>query len=223
MDSDKSKFILNAILDTQATIRAIDVKIGYLLAALLVPFALLGRIWAHLFNIHATLPFHIGDLLFFAFLLTWVFSILCLIRALSAIDNPAIHIINYRNYSGIFYSGGLYEFEFFDSFQNRKSIRASDNVVSFLAKVPDSEINIQNELAFEQMKLIYIREIKLYRLKIGIRIAAFWFLIGLFSFTLSKFHAIDVASHKNNNQEVQKVIQNPILHHERYKPHPHKI
>ena len=221
MDSDKSKFILNSILDTQATIRAIDVKIGYLLAALLVPFALLGRIWAHLFNIHATLPFYIGDLLFFAFLLTWIFSILCLIRALSAIDNPAIHIIDHRNYNGIFYSGGLYQFEFFDSFQNRKSIRASENVVSFLAKVPDSERNIQNELAFEQMKLIYIREIKLHRLKTGIIAAICWFAIGLSSFASSKLYSTDVVSHKNNNQEVQvqvqKITKIPTAHHQKHK------
>ncbi len=188
MDSDKSKFILNAILDTQATIRAIDVKIGYLLAALLVPFTLLGRIWAHLFNLHVTLPFHFGDLLFVAFLLMWAFAVLCFICALSAIDNPARHIINASNYQGVFYGCGLYQFGVLDSVLNREIVRASNDVTSFLARIPDVAINIQSELAFEQMKLIYIRDIKLHRLRVGITSAQIWFCIGFLSFVLSKIY-----------------------------------
>ncbi|RIZ67614.1 MAG: hypothetical protein D0528_11275 [Methylococcales bacterium] len=188
MDSDKSKFILNAILDTQATIRAIDVKIGYLLAALLVPFTLIGRIWAHFFNLHVALPFHLDDFLFIAFLLMWVFTILCFIRALSAIDNPARHIINASHCQGVFYGGGLYQFGFLDSVLNREMVRASNDITSFLARIPDARINIQSELAFEQMKLIYIRDIKLHRLRVGITSAQIWFCIGFLSFVLSKIY-----------------------------------
>lgn len=223
MDSRKSKFILNAILDTQATIRAIDVKIGYLLAALLVPFALLGRIWAHLSNIHSILTnYHIGDILAGTFLLLWIFSILCFIRALSAIDNPTDHINNSHRYKGIFYSGGLYKFGFLDSFLNRNFIKAHDEVPTFLSKIPNNTAEVLHELTLEQMKLIYIREIKLHRLKIGITAATFWFLFGFASFTSSKLYLTDVISHKNNNQEVQvqevqKITKTPTAHHRKHK------
>lgn len=44
---NKTAFLAGALLDAQATIRAIDVKVGALLVGLLAPFSSIGRICAH--------------------------------------------------------------------------------------------------------------------------------------------------------------------------------
>lgn len=184
----KGEFIAEAIRDTQATIRALDIKIGATLTALIIPFSFLGRIWAH-FKYLCSLEYNlIASLLFFTFFASWILSIACLMRALSALDNPAKHIIGTANQKGSFYSGGLFEFGLLDSVLNRKIIKSSKDFQSFLNDTPNTEDEINKELAFEQVKLIYIRDIKIYRLNIAYRLASLWLTLSAISFLLSKFH-----------------------------------
>jgi hypothetical protein len=184
---DKKEFIFEAILDTQETIRAIDVKIGALLAALLIPFSSLGSIWTYFTIVYSNYPKVIGIVLPVIFGLSWILSIISLIRALSAIDNPANHIINSAQYKGSFYGGGLYQFGVLDSLINRDIIKASKDVATIVADAPNTPDEIINELAFEQLKLIYIREVKLFRLKMTIKFSSIWLSTGVFSYCLSKF------------------------------------
>ncbi|HZX18850.1 MAG TPA: hypothetical protein VFF22_18525 [Pseudomonas sp.] len=80
----------------------------------------------------------------------------------------------------------MFEFSIPDSIFNRKEIKATKDVKSFLAEVPHTPDEINEELAFEQMKLIYIRDIKLYRLKTGVNLALLWLVVGTTSFLISK-------------------------------------
>lgn len=182
-----AEFIKEAILDTQTTIRALDTKIGALLAALLIPFPFLGRIWSHVTYICTLEPKLLGQILFFSFFIAWALAILSLARGLSAIDNPAKHIINSNKQKGIFYGGGLFEFGIIDSVLNRRIIKSSKDVKSHLAELPSSQEEINEELAFEQMKLIYIRDIKIYRLKAGSNLAYLWLSLSASIFLISKF------------------------------------
>lgn len=183
---NKTAFIAGAILDIQSTIRAFDVKIGALLAALLIPFSNLGRICAHFQNIFQNYNQNLAILLLVLFFCMWVFSITSLIRGLSAIDNPAKHIVNSSNYKGSFYGANLYNFGFLDCFLNRTIIKANKDVSTFELDIPKSKNEIEGELVFEQLKLIYIREAKLHRLKWGINFASVWFVLGLISYVISK-------------------------------------
>jgi hypothetical protein len=183
---NKIAFIAGAILDVQSTIRAIDVKIGALLVAVLTPFSNLGRICAHFQNISQNFNKPLTLLLLIMFFGVWVLSIVSLIRGLAAIDNPAKHIVNSNKYKGSFYGGNLYNFGFLDCLLNRSIIKANKDVSTFELDIPENKNKIETELVFEQMKLIYIRDAKLHRLKWGINFASIWFILGLFSYIVSK-------------------------------------
>lgn len=187
MDS-KNAFIAKSIDDIQLTVRAIDVKIGALLAGIIVPFSSFGRIWAHFHHIRSVLPWEIGLILWAIFFLMWFCTIFILVRGLSAIDNPALHIVNAGKYTGSFYGGGLYTFGFLDAMLNRSIVKASKDVSTFSADLPNSKDEISDELVFEQLKLIYIRDIKLFRLNIGIKLAGSCLFIGFLSFVISKLN-----------------------------------
>ena len=186
---NKTAFIAGAILDIQSTIRAIDVKIGALLAAVLIPFSNLGRICAHFQNISQNYNKSLILVLLVLFFSSWMLSIIALIRGLAAIDNPAKHIVNSSNYKGSFYGANLYNFGFLDCFLNRLVIKANKDVSNFELDIPNSKDKIEGELVFEQLKLIYIRDVKLHRLKWGINFASAWFALGLMTYVISKVHA----------------------------------
>lgn len=182
---NKTAFLAGAILDVQSTIRAVDVKIGALIVGLLAPFANMGRICAHfehIININKGL----GIVLAAVFFIAWITALIALVRALAAIENPAKHITNHTKYKGAFYGGGLYQFGLLDTFLNRDFIKASKDVASFEQDVPDTKKEIETELAFEQLKLLYIRDLKLHRLKYAIHFGLVWFFVGILSYLISK-------------------------------------
>lgn len=183
----KTEFIAAAILDTQATIRAIDVKVAALLVAVLAPFANISRIFAHLGHVGTQSPRWIFLSLVVAFLVAWVLALVALVRAIGAIDNPSRHIINSDSITGAFYAGGLYSLGVVDVFLNRSIIKASADPRSFAARIPDNAEGIEHELVFEQMKLAYIRDVKLNRLNWGLRFSLLWFALGTGIFLSSKY------------------------------------
>lgn len=182
MDS-KAQFIIAAIEDCQATIRATDVKVGALLTGLLLPFSQISHIWKFLAQLSEIIE---NQMITYVFFLLWFIAICVLVRTISAIDNPANHIINENICKGAFYGGGLYHFSFVDSLLNREIIKANKDVTSFTMSYPESSDAIDLELSFEHMKLIYIREIKLHRLNYALIIAAFWFVFGICAFIYLK-------------------------------------
>lgn len=184
--NSRNEFIAKAIEDTQLTIRAMDVKNGALLAGLLVPFSALGRIWAHFSHLSSAVPFFLGLAVGVLFFSLWAFCIYVLIKALAALDNPASHVINSSGQAGSFYSGGLYTFSLLDSFMNREVIKASRDISHQLGLVPNNPQDIAGELVFEQLKLTYIRDIKIHRFNMGARVSAFWVFLGAISFIVSK-------------------------------------
>lgn len=180
---NKTHFIAAAIQDCQATIRATDVKVGALLAGLLLPFAQISHIWGYLENLALLIESHCFTVVFF---LLWFSAIFSLVRTISAIDNPASHIVNEDTCKGAFYGTKLYDFGFWDSFLNRKVVKAKKDITNFASAYPSSEQDIELELSFEHMKLIYIREIKLHRLQFALRLSATWFVIGMCAFIYFK-------------------------------------
>lgn len=176
---DKIDFIKEAILDTQATIRAIDVKVAALLAGLLVPIASIKDL---LIFFDGLSPLALSLIFKIFFIFFWVVAILAFIRTIGALNNPENHILKTnRSYQskGTFYGGSLFSLKFYDVFKNR-DIKSKKCVNDFILDMPNNK-NMENELAFEQMKLIYIREIKLIRLKYGIHFLTLWLGTGLIS------------------------------------------
>lgn len=183
----KADFIAAAILDTQATIRAVDVKVAAFLVAILSPLGNVNRIFAHLGHFGNQSPRWIFLFIVVAFLVTWVFALVALVRAIGAIDNPSRHIINSSSLKGSFYAGGLYKLGIVDVFLNREIIKASTDPMTFAAQIPGTSAEMEVELVFEQMKLVYIRDIKFNRLNWGMRFSLAWLVLGIGIFVFSKY------------------------------------
>lgn len=187
MDNLRLAFIQAALSDVQATIRAIDVKVGALIVLVLAPFANISRVFAHVDKLCCRSP----KLLFIAiavcFFASWFLALASLVRAVGALDNPARHIVNATNQKGMFFGGGLFVFNIADAFLNRHGVKSKRDLVDFSKDIPSSVEDIEMELAFEQMKVIYIRDLKATRLKWGVRFATIWLLLGTSIFFISRY------------------------------------
>lgn len=183
---DKINFIISAITDTQGTIRATDVKVGAMLAGMLVPIAIIENIWGYFVKLSSITPSWIAIIAGIAFFLMWILSIILLARTISAIDNPSKHIIHSSDYKGSFYGCGLFDFQIIDTIFNRPIIRANKDVQRFAGEYPDTLDAIISELSFEHLKLIYIRDIKLFRLGYSLKLAFSCLVIAVSVFFYSK-------------------------------------
>lgn len=186
MDS-RLEFIHRAVEENQLNIRAIDVKIGALLAAVLLPLAAVARIFAHLENFYGIWPHWSMFAINMAFLVSWLLALGCLVLAIAAIDNPAIHVPNVKLYKGSFYAGGMFRLSLTDALMNRPGVIATKSPADYMNELPTTDSEILSELAFEQMKLAYIRDVKMNRLKWGIRFAGAWLSLGICIFLSSHY------------------------------------
>lgn len=183
----KIEFIYDSIHDIQSTIRAIDTKIATLLIVTGIPLANLEKIINYLGKFLYKVAPVLGYTLIFFLVLSWILSFAAALRAISAIDNPLKHIINSERFKGVYYSGNLYKTGFLDVFFNRDVLKTSKNVDDHYQDFPEQDIDIVKELIFEQMKLAYIRDIKICRFNFSIKATYFWFVISLIIYFWSKF------------------------------------
>lgn len=174
---DKPVFLQSAIQDTQQNIRAIDFKIGALLAGCIVPFPQIRTIYEFL---NSNNLWHQQALAWLIFCI-WLVTVLILLAALSAIDNPSKHINDGYAQKGYYYGGGTFKFNLVNGFF-RTDIRTNRTVEGYVEDLQEETFYIMKELAFEHLKLIYIRDLKLYRLKFAVALIACLITIGSISF-----------------------------------------
>lgn len=182
--NDKINFISLSITDTQSTIRAVDTKIGILIVFICIPLTNISKVFSSIDKVLTDHSIWYIYTLFALFSISWIFSIIISIRAISAIDNPSKHIINNSECMGSFYAGYLYSPGILDTVFNRDILKANKDLVSHYNLIPEKADRIANELTFEQMKLIYIREIKFNRLKWSLRLTFAWLTSGFILFLL---------------------------------------
>jgi hypothetical protein len=185
------EYLISSIVDIQGTIRALDSKVGIIFVILSIPFGSIGKIYNTckillLSGSKAAPYFNIHLFLIFIFLILWILAFICAVRAVISIENPSEHIVNSGDYTGFFYCGGMYQFGLLDSFFNRKNIKAVKDVKKHVDSLPISQQQINEELAFEQMKLAYIRDVKSIRQKWAYRFTILWLLDGCTIYFLSR-------------------------------------
>jgi hypothetical protein len=185
--NDRAAFLAGSIADMQATIRAVDVKVAAILVALLIPLQNLHRVFGHIKHFCNVSPRWPAVCIVILFLSTWLLGFVSLVRAISAIDNPAGHIINRNHVKGSFFLGGLYPLKFLDAFFNRSIIMAKHDPATIQANLPQSSEDVEAELVFEQMKLAFIRDVKINRLFWGLALSLVWLFLGIAIFISSKF------------------------------------
>jgi hypothetical protein len=174
-------YLYNSITDIQGVIRAIDTKLNYLLVILIIPLTKLNGIYsiAVISNKKAfsyQILGYLSVLILIIFVLSWLFAFVLAMRGIIGIDNPVNHVSGTRP-KGTFYGGYLYKVTFLDTLINR-NIQSACKLEEHLPTIPADMDAIRKELIFEQMKLIYIRTIKMARQYYAFIFGAIWIVCG---------------------------------------------
>jgi hypothetical protein len=174
----KTDFLYASIADTQGTIRSIDVRAGFLFLVLFLPLSMLDKI-AAIYGLppqltcvmHVWISFAIG---------LWLLAIAALFRCVVTIDNPTAHVLG-GPAKGSFYGGDLFEPSTVHIFWNC-AVLSSRDVDEERANLPKDSADLERELVFEKIKLVYIRAIKLKRFVAAASLTLAWLTTsGLFA------------------------------------------
>lgn len=117
------------------------------------------------------------------FVLSWFFGLFCAFRGLVAIDNPSDHI-EYGDAKGMFYGGGHFKSTWLNIFYNRVS-DTRPKLLDHLDDLPIDAAGVQKELAFEQLKLAYIRSVKIRRVVAAYTAVIVWIMSGAALWTVA--------------------------------------
>jgi hypothetical protein len=172
-----ANYLYQSIADTQGTIRAIDIKIGFLLLIVFTPLVAFDKIDPYLRMVFG--EGRAQQLLIFVAILFWGFSLVAQFMALFAISNPAKQIRD-ANQVGTFYNGDVFRVGLLDVITNRECL-SKRTVHQETERLPHTHKTLVEELTFEKMKLAYIRSMKLVRFNS----AAVLLAIGLVIFGVS--------------------------------------
>ena len=176
-------FLIEAVKDIQGTIRAIDTKVGILLAVLAIPLPI---VQTALHDVHAhgatlTPANVLGALAFLA----WVTAALVAIRALTGVGNAAKHVRAEQPPDDLFYAGGQYRLGWIDALVTRDAPLSSRSIEDYAAAVPAAPEAVNLHLSFEVLSLAYIRDLKIFRQKIAFELSAAAIVLGFLSLIVS--------------------------------------
>jgi hypothetical protein len=182
MSKEMTEYLYASIADIQGTIRAIDIKLIGLLAILILPLSIVGKVSLYVKQAIITNNVFIlwlSVILAASFFLTWLISITISIIGLSSTENPIDFLTDSKCPTGTFFNGGLFKFYLLDLFQvspKRKSFTKLDDQFQ---KLPITTEQVNTELLFEQHKLIFIRDIKIYRQKMSFLFLSIFLISGI--------------------------------------------
>ena len=178
MNQKKIEFMYQAINDTQGTIRAIDVKLGFLFVVIFMPLTAVVEISKSISVLWES-NYHYGIIVILV-ALAWLLSVFFLFLGLSPILAVNNHISTIQSpVTEAFFSGGIPFIKRRDSI-SVKHIRASKTLKEYVESIPDSEDAIINELAYEKMKISFIRNVKSIRTTMCTYATLVWLLFGTF-------------------------------------------
>lgn len=177
----KINFCYQAITDIQATIRATDAKIGFLMVVIFLPVAGIKEIT----SIYTTTASHSQCLTVLMWLIaaTWALTIVILFRALWSIKNPAGTVLA-SDATGVFFNSAHYKMSTIDCIFNFP-LKSKISLRNALLNLPGDEASLLKELVFEKMKLEYIRDIKIRRCSVSSVLILLWVTAGISLYTYS--------------------------------------
>ncbi|HEX8266381.1 MAG TPA: hypothetical protein VF596_13335 [Pyrinomonadaceae bacterium] len=182
MDDKRFEFLNLSVTDIQNVIRAIDTKVGFLLVFLGIPVSALSKIYNVFYALFTRYDLGWWKFLVLVyvslFVIAWGLSFLTAVRVLTSIHNPNAHIKDAPKNYGSFYAGGLFKLTYKELFISRKALKSNISFAEFANKSPQNREQVINELIFEQMKLAYIRDIKIFRQNWAFIFTLTWLLIG---------------------------------------------
>lgn len=173
-NQQKINFLYQSIFDSQTTIRAIDVKTGFLFIIIFIPLSEVKTILE--ISKELTQVSSLYWLSIISVLLLWILSAISLFSCSVSISNPKEHIKG-PTPNGTFFTNSLYKFNFVDVFINFP-IKSSISIEEYVKQLPCSEESFIKELSFEKMKLAYIRDIKIKRSSFSALLSFCWVISG---------------------------------------------
>ena len=154
--------LYQSISDMQDTIRAIDIKLGFISVLLFLPITNFEEI----FKIEAILSnFTFSQILVSIQLSLWSLSVWTLYLGLNAIKYPSnLKEDSNKKIKDCFYNGDIFDFSWKDVYLNfdKKNYKNLDVKYN---ELPSSRKKLKKYLIFEIAKLAYIRDIKLLRVR----------------------------------------------------------
>ncbi len=177
-------FLIEAVKDIQGTIRAIDTKVGILLAVLVIPLPIVQSAFR---DIHARGPALtpasvLGGLAFLA----WFTAALVAIRALTGVGNASKHVRAEIPPDDHFYAGGQFRLRWIDALITRDAPLSARSIEDYAAAIPTDAEAVNLHLSFEILSLAYIRDLKIYRHKIAFELTSFTIVLGVLALVLSR-------------------------------------
>lgn len=174
MSVRKIEFLYQSLSDTQAIIRATDVKLGFLFAIILLPITVFSDVYAIAMNLSSESKLMTVGL--WLILTLWFLSFYTLFLGVVAISNPYMSVSGEKA-KGVFHGGDLFHFRLTDRFINRP-VLSNYTVDEFVKTLPDDDTEIIQELVFEKIKTTYIRDIKTKRASQCVVLAFLWITLG---------------------------------------------
>lgn len=159
MNDKKIEFLYQSISDAQQTIRAIDVKVGFLFVVNFLPISGISVIANDLTKIWSV---HWISVLSVMTLFFWVLSVVFLFLCLKPVINLGQYI-NGEVLSGCFYTGGVPPVGVRNIF-SMKGIKSTVTIKQYLELIPQNDEELLSELTFEKMKVSIIRNVKTLRI-----------------------------------------------------------
>ena len=105
----------------------------------------------------------------------WGLALVVTLRGLSSIENPTEHIDPIGQ--GTYYDK-YFKFSFIDSIFNQSEKKPDKTINDIVKHLPQNKDALEKELAFEQLKLSYIRGIKIVRQKYAYLFLLLWIVSG---------------------------------------------
>jgi hypothetical protein len=183
--NSKIQFLYSSISDIQSTIRAIDTKISFLIVVLSLPSTGFDKVSKYFLLAWAgskkdSISLALYSVAVICSLIFWFLAFLTAIRTVVAIDDPSEHILYKVKPTGSFYCRRLFDLKFIDAVFHSRSAISNRTVLQIADALPKDENELIQELAFEQMKLAYIRDLKLLRQKwsfVFVFLCFFWIIV----------------------------------------------
>ncbi len=175
-------FLIESVKDIQETIRAIDTKVGILLAALAIPLPTIEGVFVAIHAHGAALS--IATVLGGGGFVAWVAAALVAVRALTGVGNASVHVSAAEKPDNMFYAGGLYGFGPLDALLTRNGPLSRTSIEGYAAKIPMSADAVNTQLSYEVLSLAYIRDLKIYRQKVAFESTAVAIVLAVLALVL---------------------------------------
>ena len=180
MDKDeKIEFLYKSIEDIQGTIRSIDQKVFGIIVILILPFSILDQLF-DLFFIHLLSFNKCFILLGIIFFGSWFISLAFSFKTAFPLVNPKAKIKGKKG-GGYFFGSDLFQVR---TLKNN-SVLSQKSLDTYTDEIKN-DWDIIKELIFEQMKLVYIRSIKIKMQKVAYLTLVLTVFVGSVSWFLHK-------------------------------------